>query len=211
MADDVTPPPAENDTPSPLDKAPSDKARPPDGDRQILPKRGRLLDQVIEAILFVGDHALDPDEFVTHYPEIDASDVRKAARRLGARYRREHRPYHISLTDKGFQLGLLPERRRQILEQTRPDKGIKLSREAIEVLSVVAYKQPVTREEVSRFLGVESGSALRQLVKRRLLEINPSESGKKGTERYTTSSRFLELFGLKDLDDLPVTEDLANI
>jgi segregation and condensation protein B len=75
------------------------------------------------------------------------------------------------------------------------------------VLAIVGYNQPVTRDEVERLRGKPSGPLLAQLVRRRLLRIERLE-GSPRTPRYLTTERFLVLFGLGSLDEMPKSEDL---
>jgi segregation and condensation protein B len=90
----------------------------------------------------------------------------------------------------------------------------RLSPAAIDVLALVAYRQPATKQEIDSIRGTESGHLLRQLVRRRLIDIvHRTESllEKKREVSYGTTERFLELFGLKSLDDLPQTQDLQKL
>ena len=86
----------------------------------------------------------------------------------------------------------------------------RLSVIALEVLAVVAYKQPVTRNEINSLRGQDSATTLRQLVRLGLIVVERPIPGT--TEpTYGTTPRFLEVFGLKSLDDLPKTADLQKI
>src|SRR5206468_10700905 len=83
----------------------------------------------------------------------------------------------------------------------------RLSRPAVDVLSLIAFRQPVTRAEIDSQRGSDSGAIVRQLVRLGLIATGPADSS--GTETtYNTTPRFLELFGLQSLDDLPRTDDL---
>ena len=87
------------------------------------------------------------------------------------------------------------------------DKQVRLSQSAIDVLSVVAYNQPVTREQIETSRGKPSGSVLAQLVRRNLLSLDMDEP-KVAKRNYTTTDRFLELFHLSTIDDLPQSHDV---
>jgi segregation and condensation protein B len=79
----------------------------------------------------------------------------------------------------------------------------------VEVLSLVAYREPLTVEEVNRLRGVPSGNILRHLVQRRLLRLERGQS-KPRKSQYFTTDRFLEVFGLSSLNDLPRSDDPAR-
>jgi segregation and condensation protein B len=87
----------------------------------------------------------------------------------------------------------------------------RLSTAAIDVLALVAYRQPATKREIDSIRGTESGHLLRQLVRRRLIAIVQRAESNQREVSYGTSDRFLELFGLKSLDDLPQTQDLQKL
>ena len=83
----------------------------------------------------------------------------------------------------------------------------RLSQAAVDVLAIVGYRQPITAREIAQLRGRPSGRLLSQLVRRRLLQIQRPE-GRRGLAQYHTAERFLELFGLQGLEDLPQSEDL---
>jgi segregation and condensation protein B len=85
----------------------------------------------------------------------------------------------------------------------------RLSQAAIDVLALVAYNESLTGEDINRIRGVPSGSILSQLVRRQLLRVERTE-GKPPVMRYFTTPRFLGLFGLETLNDLPRSRDLEQ-
>jgi Predicted transcriptional regulator containing the HTH domain len=98
-----------------------------------------------------------------------------------------------------------------LLERLRgPARETRLSTAAIDILSLVAYRQPVGKSEIDAIRGVDSGGLLRQLIKLGLLSgQRPAEGGRELI--YSTTSRFLALFHLQSLDDLPQTQDLERL
>jgi len=90
---------------------------------------------------------------------------------------------------------------------------VKMTQDALEVLSLVAYKQPITKSQMEALGKSNAGPILRQLVQRELIRIDrahaPQNSKNKNDPPYTTTPRFLSLFGLGSLNDLPVAEDFA--
>jgi segregation and condensation protein B len=87
----------------------------------------------------------------------------------------------------------------------------RLSTAAIDVLALVAYQQPITKADVDSVRGADSGAILRQLVRRGLIHIMPLPAAPRREVAYATTPRFLEMFGLQSLDDLPKTHDLQQI
>jgi segregation and condensation protein B len=167
--------------------------------------------QILEAMLFVSSvpltaqrageviRGLTPELFEEHVSE------------LNRRYRSQGRPYLIQRQDGGEVLTLRPVYRFVLEKLYGSVREARLSGPAVEVLAIVAYKQPLTRAEVEALRGHDSGSLLRQLVRRGLIGIvGRAESG--GNEvQYGTTPRFLEVFGLSSLEELPETEDLSKL
>ena len=87
----------------------------------------------------------------------------------------------------------------------------RLSRGLLETLSIVAYRQPVARPEIERIRGVQAGDALRALLDRRLLKVVGRSDQPGHPLLYGTTKRFLTVFGLNDLKDLPSAKDLARL
>jgi segregation and condensation protein B len=79
------------------------------------------------------------------------------------------------------------------------------------VLALVAYRQPATKQEVETLRGADSGALLRQLVRRGLVAVLQRADADRREVAYGTTPRFLELFGLRSLDDLPQTQDLQKL
>jgi segregation and condensation protein B len=79
----------------------------------------------------------------------------------------------------------------------------------LEVLSIIAYNQPVTAHEINQLRGAPNGAALSTLVRRRLVRLDRAERG--APARYATTERFLKLFGLDNLEALPRSEELEKL
>ncbi len=87
----------------------------------------------------------------------------------------------------------------------------RLSPAAIDVLALVAYRQPATKPEIDSLRGADSGALLRQLVRRGLIAVvHRGEAGHREVS-YGTTARFLEMFGLSSVEDLPQTQDLQRL
>jgi len=91
------------------------------------------------------------------------------------------------------------------------EKDVGLSRPMLETLSIIAYKQPVTKKEIDVVRGVDSARAVKHLLERRLIEIagRNGEAGKRMV--FRTTQRFLEVYGLKSLEDLPTYKEIESL
>src|SRR5262249_6575359 len=161
--------------------------------------------RIIEALLFVGGAPVTSQRTTRLLRGLSAEQFTLAIDELNRDYRRQNRPYTIVPQGAGYVLTLRPkylplaERLRGAVRETR------LSTAAVDVLALVAYRQPIGKEEIDSVRGAESGSILRQLVRRGLVQTASRSEGTGGEESsgvaYVTSPRFLEMFGLGSLDD----------
>ena len=126
---------------------------------------------------------------------------------LNRRYRERGCPYHIISEGAGYRMALRPELgavRNRFYGRVREAR---LSQAAIDVLAIVAYRQPITAEEVNQLRGRQCNHVLAQLVHRRLLCVERDTSSPR-LARYRTTERFLNVFGLESLNDLPRSDDV---
>lgn len=163
---------------------------------------------IIEAALFVGGTELVTKKLVGLLNgEFDADRIAGFVDELNARYQRDGRPYEIQFGEGGYRLALRTE-----FDEVRNrvfglgPREVKLSQPALEMLSLVAYRQPIDRETIETHGGKSGMAMVRQLVRRRLVEVVRDDED--DTARYRTTDRFLEVFGIAGLDELPRAVEL---
>ncbi|HEX6986151.1 MAG TPA: SMC-Scp complex subunit ScpB [Planctomycetaceae bacterium] len=166
--------------------------------------------QILEAALFVGGVELTAEKLAGLLKgEFTPEFVVRTLGDLNDRYAAEGRPYEIRCEEGLYRLGLRadyePLRRR--VYGLGP-KEIKLPQEALEVLSLIAYRQPISRAGIEAVREGNAGNVLRQLVRRQLVAVRREGDDPDGV-RYVTTQRFLDVFGLASLDELPRAEDLS--
>jgi segregation and condensation protein B len=168
--------------------------------------------RTLEAALFVGrpDNApLTSAELATQFPNLTSGEVDQLISDLNTQYTANNCPYKIISDGPGYRMTLTRDHdalRERFYGRIR---AARLSPAAIEVLALVAYREPLTIDEVNRLRGLNSANVLRQLVRRQLLRLE-YEKTKPRKARYFTTPRFLEIFGLKSLNDLPQTDSSAR-
>ncbi len=165
---------------------------------------------IIEAVFFTGDpagRALDSERIAALIRGVDGHEIEGFVATLNAQYKEQRRPYRIVSERGGFRMTLLDEFERVRDRFYGRVREARLSQAAVEVLAVVAYNQPVTSERIRELRGTQSGAVLNQLVRRKLLRVERGDEKPRKAEYYVTQ-RFLDLFGLSTLDDLPRSEDL---
>ncbi|MBD1399181.1 SMC-Scp complex subunit ScpB [Pelovirga terrestris] len=164
---------------------------------------------VIEAFLFVAGFPLTLDK-LADLAEADKLDIKEVIAGLSEEYCRCHRGIRLVEVAGGYQFrsdpALAPWLRRLQKERVQ-----RLSAAALETLAIIAYRQPVTRAEIEYLRGVDSGGVLKTLLERNLLRILGKKEVPGRPLLYGTSRYFLELFGLKDLNDLPTLKEFAAL
>jgi segregation and condensation protein B len=156
--------------------------------------------QIIEAMLFVGGPALTAEQAAEAVRGLTADQFRECVDTLNRVYRAQNRPYSVVHGPTGY---VMRVGRKFAAVRERLYGGpreARLNQPALDVLSLVAYRQPVGKAEIDGARGMDSAGVLRQLAR---LGLVASESGEDGQPAYRTTTRFLEVFRLRDLDDLP--------
>lgn len=171
---------------------------PPPAEEPPLLRRQRL-----EAVLLIAREPLGSRKLAQHARLADGTEARTLMRQLNRLYDQAGRAFRIEHVGGGYQLltraAFAPWIRR--LNHAPPQE--RLSAPTMETLAVVAYRQPVLRAEIEAIRGVNCGEILRQLMDRDLVRIGGRSTELGRPYLYTTTKRFLQLFGLQSLDELP--------
>jgi len=158
--------------------------------------------RIVEAVILASPEPIAPSRIAAVLPRCNPSQVRGLVDELNAEYVDTRRGFEIWEVAGGYQLRSLPEFA-PYLKQIQTTRPLRLSPAALETLAVVAYRQPVTRAEIEHIRGVDAGAVLRSLLDRHLLRIAGHREVPGRPIVYATSRRFLEVFGLAKLGDLP--------
>ena len=168
------------------------------------------LKNIIESILFVAEEPLTVDRIKRVVDEADTSEIRSALQELIAEYDARQGGFYLREVAGGFQFRTQQEYTEWVRRLLAP-KPARLSRAALETLAIIAYKQPVIRSDVEHLRGVDCGGVLRVLLERRLIRVLGRKNIPGRPLIYGTTRRFLEVFDLKDLKDLPSTEEIESV
>jgi segregation and condensation protein B len=163
------------------------------------------LAQIIECLLFAAGETLSAKE-LAKVTEADEAAVHEAVRLLRDRYIYSDSGLQVVEIAGGYQMGTRPEFAPLVGKMLAPHAN-RLSRPALETVTIVAYRQPCTQAEVEAIRGVASDGVLKTLLDRELIK----EAGRKQTPGrpilYATTDNFLHYFGLASLDDLPILDE----
>jgi segregation and condensation protein B len=165
--------------------------------------------RLLEAALFAAPRPLALDELAPLDPDATEDDWRRALGELQEHYLNEGHGVELVEVAHGWQVTTLPMFAEAIERAAFAARPTRLSAAALEVLAIVAYRQPVGRAEIEEIRGVSCGGVLRMLQERGLLDVAGRSEGLGRPLLYATTPQFLELMGLADLADLPRTEELA--
>jgi segregation and condensation protein B len=161
------------------------------------------VDEIVEAMLFVGGPPLTAEHARAAVRGLTADRLLESVDALNRKYRAQGRPYAVRPSGDGFTLAVKPAFRAVREKLFGGPREARLSQPALDVLALVAYRQPVAKGEIDSVRGADSGSVLRQLVRFGLIAVVRRGDAGRRDVAYGTTPRFLDLFGLASPDDLP--------
>lgn len=166
---------------------------------------------IIEGLLFVaGDEGLDAKQ-IAEVIDVDQDTITDLVYDMMADFKREERGIQIVEVAKSFQLTTLPKHASYYAKLAQSPQQSTISQAAIETLSIIAYKQPVTRSQIEEIRGVKCERSLSSLITKGLIKEVGRDEGIGRPILYGTTKAFLEHFGLLSLQDLPpLPEDITT-
>ena len=167
------------------------------------------VESVIEAILFATDEPLTENRLAS-IVETTAKQVRASIKALNAKYEGNGSAFRIEQIAGGHQMLTLSLYNMWLKKMLRARSDTKLSPAAMETLAIIAYKQPIIRVDIEAIRGVAVGEVIRSLMYKGLVKITGRAEVLGRPMLYGTTKKFLEVFGLNSLKDLPKAEDLKN-
>ena len=167
---------------------------------------------ILESLLFASEKPLSLSSLKEIFKEtsVGVQEIRKALYELKFIYEESGRGLSLEEVGGGWQLCTKTENR-EFVQKLFKSRPFRLSASALEVLSIIAYKQPVIKSEVDRVRGVESGHLIRSLMEKKLISFQGKSELPGKPSQYGTTSRFLETFRLKNLRELPDLEEMGQL
>jgi len=173
---------------------------------------------VIEAIIFSSDEPIPESEIIKAIKAIDGDeteisqeDVQKAVDELNSFYSANSSAVNIVKIANGFLHATKPEYAKYVGYLSSEKSKKRLSQAALETLSIIAYKQPITKPELESIRGVNSDYMLTALLEKQLITIAGRAETIGRPLLYKTTDEFLKYFGLKNLSDLPKPREIEDI
>jgi segregation and condensation protein B len=165
---------------------------------------------IIESLLFVAEEPLTVDRIKRILTPAEATEIRVAVTELSAEYEAREGGFYLDEVAGGYQIRTRPEYNEWIKKLIQP-KPLRLSKPALETLVIIAYKQPLIRSDIEHIRGVDCGGVLRVLLERKLIRILGRKELAGRPLIYATTKRFLEVFDLKSLRDLPTPKEIEEL
>ena len=172
----------------------------------------KTMRSALETMMFMWGEPLEVKD-AAEVLEADRKEVRELFRELMAEYEQEGRGIRIRETDDAFCFVTLAENEIFVKKLCTPVRVRRLSQAALEVLAIIAYRQPVTRSEIDSIRGIKSERVIDGLIDKGLVEVTGRSEGVGRPLIYATTREFLRKFGfasLKDLPEVPEYEEMRR-
>lgn len=162
----------------------------------------KTMKSALETMMFMWGEPLEVKD-AAEVLEADKKDIRELFRELQAEYEQEGRGIRIREVDDAFGFFTLADNDMFLKKLCTPVRIRRLSQAALEVLAIIAYRQPVTRSEIDSIRGIKSERVIDGLIDKELVEVSGRSEGVGRPLLYVTTKEFLKKFGFSSLRDLP--------
>lgn len=167
------------------------------------------VESVVEAVLFASDESLSPQR-LADIVGTNVRQLRKHVDDLNEKYKANNNAFQIEQIAGGYQMLTLSGYSHWLKKLIRARDDSKLSQPALETLAIISYKQPIMRADIEAIRGVAAGEMIRNLMYKGLVKITGRAEVLGRPLLYGTTKKFLEVFGLNSLKDLPKAEELKK-
>jgi segregation and condensation protein B len=170
-----------------------------------------MLKQVVEALIFASDTPIAAEFIKKIIEETSISEIRKTVEQLNLQYKQNNHAFQIIERGGGFQLVTREAYSQWVKKLFQGRRKSRLTQAALETLSVIAYKQPISKTEVAHIRGVNCDGVVRTLLERKLVTISGRADGPGRPLLYRTTRDFLKYFGVNAIDDLPKPREIEEL
>lgn len=162
----------------------------------------------VEAALVAADEPLTPKKLANAAEVPDLAELRRLVQRLKEYFDQDETAFQIEEIAGGWQLSTRPCFHPWLVRLRRTNPDHRLSGASLESLAIIAYRQPITRADIEKIRGVQCGELLRHLMEKGMVRIAGRDNTLGRPVLYGTTRKFLQMFGLNSLKDLPEVEQL---
>lgn len=166
---------------------------------------------VIEALILASPDPITSRKIIEVLEDIKPKEIAEVVDELNQRYSDQEGSFRIRNIAGGFQFYIIPEYTGFVQELFARRRKLRLTRAALEVMAIVAYRQPVTKIEIEQIRGVASDGVLHNLLEKKLITITGRSESVGRPLQYGTTAEFLKFFGLNKLIDLPKMSEIEEL
>lgn len=166
--------------------------------------------RIVEALVLSSPEPISAARIAEIIPYCNAGQAKDLVNELNTEYVEQDRSFEIWEVAGGYQIRTRAEFS-GYLQKLQKERALRLSQAALETLAIIAYRQPVTRAEIEDVRGVDAGATVKSLLERHLIRIAGQREVPGRPMLYGTTRRFLEVFGLERLKDLPTLRELDEL
>jgi segregation and condensation protein B len=166
--------------------------------------------RIVEALILSSPEPISADKLAAVVPYCKAGEAKDLVGELNTEYAEQERAFEIWEVAGGYQIRTRAEFS-GYLQQLQKERAVRLSPAALESLAIIAYRQPVTRAEIEEVRGVDAGATVRSLLERQMIRIAGQREVPGRPMLYATTRRFLEVFGIENLKNLPTLRELDEL
>jgi segregation and condensation protein B len=166
--------------------------------------------RIIEALILSSPEPISAAKLAEIIPYCKAGQAKDLVNELNTEYAEQDRAFEIWEVAGGYQIRTRAEFS-GYLQKLQKERALRLSQAALETLAIIAYRQPATRAEIEDVRGVDAGATVRSLLDRHLIRIAGQREVPGRPMLYGTTRRFLEVFGLENLKNLPTLRELDEM
>ena len=169
--------------------------------------------KIIETVLLACDHpiSLSRIKYIIGDLDINDKDIIGIIEKLNNEYKENEKGIYIDSISNGYQIRTLPEFHRYIRIANNNYPKYKLSKATLEVLSIISFKQPISKTDIESIRGVDCSGLIKKLLESKIIKIKGRDKKIGKALLYSTTSLFLEIFGLNNISDLPKTLEIKEI
>ncbi len=179
-------------------------------EEKIEAKNITFLKSLIESILFLSNEPLNIKK-LKDITQVSEKEIHKALFSLKLDYFKSDRGVMLKKTKEGYKLFSKDELSEYLEKYFEIKKNVRLSQGTLETLAIIAYKQPITKAEIENLKGTDVSYHLSKLLEFELIEVKGFKELPGRPKLYSTTEKFLKLFRLNSLEDLPPLEKLKDI
>lgn len=166
---------------------------------------------VIEALLFSSDKPILIEQIRSVFNDLESTQIRNMLEELKSEYEKDNRGLRIVEIAGGFQMVTPPDFSSYLKKFYKQKHAERFSLASLETLSIIAYKQPVTRREIESIRGVNVDGVVKHLKDLGIIRISGRKHAPGRPFVYSTTREFLEYFGLRSIEELPKMEDFSSL